>query len=65
LRESLYHQLMLALYRSERQAEALNVYQSAWSILDRELGVAPCHSLQRVRNDIISANHELELVRRE
>jgi DNA-binding SARP family transcriptional activator len=60
LRESFYRQLMLALYRSERQAEALSVYQSAWRVLDGELGVAPCRSLQRLHRDILNARDCLE-----
>jgi DNA-binding SARP family transcriptional activator len=60
LRESFYRQLMLALYRSERQAEALSVYQSGWRVLDDELGVAPCRSLQQIHGDILSAHDRLE-----
>jgi DNA-binding SARP family transcriptional activator len=60
LRESFYRQLMLALYRSERQAEALSVYQSAWRVLDSELGVAPCRSLQQLHRDILNAHDRLE-----
>lgn len=60
LRESFYRQLMLALYRSERQAEALSVYQRAWHVLDTELGVAPCRSLQRLHSDILTAHERLE-----
>jgi SARP family transcriptional regulator, regulator of embCAB operon len=60
LRESFYRQLMLALYRSERQAEALRVYQTAWRVLDSELGVAPCRSLQRIHSDILNAHDCLE-----
>jgi DNA-binding SARP family transcriptional activator len=60
LRESFYRQLMLALYRAERQAEALSVYQSVWRVLDRELGVAPCRSLQQIHSDILNACDRLE-----
>jgi DNA-binding SARP family transcriptional activator len=60
MRESFYRQLMLALYRSDRQAEALRVYQHAWRVLDRELGVAPCRSLQRLHSDILNASDRLE-----
>jgi SARP family transcriptional regulator, regulator of embCAB operon len=62
LRESFYRQLMLALYRSERQAEALAVYQRAWHALDRELGIAPCRSLQQLQQDILAADDRLELL---
>lgn len=61
LRESFYRQLMLALYRSERQAEALGVYQTVWRVLDRELGVAPCRSLRELHRDILDAHDRLEL----
>jgi len=61
LRESFYRQLMLALYRAERQAEALSVYQSAWRVLDSDLGIAPCRSLQRLHRDILIAHERLEL----
>src|SRR5262245_6745874 len=41
LREQLRGQLMLALYRSGRQADALEAYQDARRTLDRELGIEP------------------------
>jgi DNA-binding SARP family transcriptional activator len=62
LREAFYRQLMLALYRSDRRADALLVYQSASQRLERELGVEPCRSLQGVRQAILSADGRLDLV---
>lgn len=59
LRETFYRQLMLALYRSERQADALNVYQSARQILRDELGLDPCRALQQLQRAILSADSQL------
>ncbi len=59
LRETFYRQLMLALYRSERQADALNVYQSARKILNNELGLEPCRALQDLQRAILAADVQL------
>lgn len=59
LREAFYRQLMLALYRSERQGDALNVYQSARRTLNDELGVEPCQSLRDLQRDILAAEDRL------
>jgi SARP family transcriptional regulator, regulator of embCAB operon len=61
LREAFYQQLMLALYRCNRQADALSVYRSAQRILDDELGVEPCRSLQRIHRGILMADDQLLL----
>jgi SARP family transcriptional regulator, regulator of embCAB operon len=62
LREVFYQQLMLALYRCSRQADALSVYQSAQRILGDELGVDPCRSLQRIHRSILMADDRLLLL---
>ncbi len=58
-RERLRGQLMLALYRSERQAEALAAYRDARATLD-ELGLEPGATLQRLERQIL--NHDEELL---
>jgi DNA-binding SARP family transcriptional activator len=53
LRESFCRQLMLALYRSGRQAEALDVYQVARSRFVDELGIEPGPELKRLQAEIL------------
>lgn len=60
LRESFSRQLMLALYRSERQADALEVYQSVRKTIHEELGLEPCRALQELQHGILTADYELE-----
>jgi predicted ATPase/DNA-binding SARP family transcriptional activator len=59
LQERLRGQLMLALYRSGRQAEALHVYQATRVALVDELGIEPSRELQRLERQIL--NHDPEL----
>ncbi len=61
LREAFYRQLMLALYRSERQGDALKVYQSARKTLNEELGLEPCRVLTRLQQAILTADTQLDL----
>jgi DNA-binding NarL/FixJ family response regulator/DNA-binding SARP family transcriptional activator len=61
LRERLRAQLMLALYRADRQAEALDAYQQAREVLVEELGIEPSPPLQRLQREILAQDPALEL----
>jgi DNA-binding SARP family transcriptional activator len=61
LRERLRGQLMLALYRSGRQAEALSVYRQTRTTLTDELGIDPSPALQRLEQAILAQDPGLEL----
>jgi len=61
LREGLRRQLMLALYRAGRQAEALQVYHDARRVLVDELGIDPSRSLQQLHGAILRQDAELDL----
>jgi DNA-binding SARP family transcriptional activator len=61
LRERLRGQLMLALYRSGRQAEALQVYHDARRELVDELGIEPGAALQQLHGAILRQDARLEL----
>ncbi len=63
LRERLRGQLMLALYRSGRQAEALQAYQRARHTLVDELGIEPGQALQRLEQAILQQDESLDLSR--
>lgn len=54
LREPLYEQLMLALYRSRRQADALLLYQQLRRRLSDELGVEPTPTAQQLYQRILT-----------
>jgi DNA-binding SARP family transcriptional activator/tetratricopeptide (TPR) repeat protein len=53
LRERLRAQLMLALYRSGRQAEALDAYQAGRTLLSDELGLEPGADLKELQRAIL------------
>jgi len=61
LRERLRAQLMLALYRSGRQAEALEVYREARRTLVDELGIEPGRALREVEQAILAQDPALDL----
>ena len=53
LREHLRYQLMLALYRSDRQADALDAYRAARRELSEGLGLEPSASLRELEAAIL------------
>jgi len=61
LREGLRGQLMTALYRSGRQAEALRVYQRTRHVLGEELGIEPSPELRRIEDQILMQDATLDL----
>ena len=61
LRERLHGQLMIALYRSGRQAEALEAYQAARRTLVEELGLEPGPALRRLERAILQQDASLDL----
>lgn len=61
-RERLRAQLMLALYRSERQAEALQSYQDARRRLVEEIGIEPGERLRTLERAILAQDPALAFV---
>jgi predicted ATPase/DNA-binding SARP family transcriptional activator len=59
MRERLVGQLMLALYRCERQADALEVYQRARGQLTAELGLEPGPALRALQVQILEQDEAL------
>ncbi|SDH25135.1 DNA-binding transcriptional activator of the SARP family [Lentzea fradiae] len=56
LRERFWAQLMVALYRSGRQSEALAAYQRVSRLLADELGIDPGDELRRVHGRVLSGS---------
>jgi DNA-binding SARP family transcriptional activator len=61
LRERIRGQLMLALYRSGRQAEALEVYQDGRRTLTEELGIEPAKELRELEKAILLQDPGLDV----
>ncbi len=60
LREQLWSQLMRALYRCGRQAEALRAFAELRRRLGEELGIEPSSALQRLEEAMLRQNPDLE-----
>ena len=61
LRERLRGQLMLAMYRCDRTADALEVYRQARRTMIDELGIEPGEHLQHLENAIRAGDPALDL----
>ena len=61
LRERLQRQLMLALYRSGRQAEALETYRAARQALVEHVGIEPGSALRELETAILRQDQSLDL----
>jgi DNA-binding SARP family transcriptional activator len=57
VRERLWRLLVLALYRAERQADALAAYRRARAVLAEELGLEPGEELRRLQEAVL--RHEV------
>jgi len=64
LRERFHGQLMLALYRSGRQADALGVYRWTREALVAEFGIEPTPALQHLERAILNQDPALDVERR-
>jgi DNA-binding SARP family transcriptional activator len=61
LHEIFYAQLMRVLYHTERRADALRVYRTAWHVLDRELGLEPSQRLRELQHLVLAADDKKRL----
>ncbi|MEU6270024.1 BTAD domain-containing putative transcriptional regulator [Saccharopolyspora shandongensis] len=59
LEEPLYEIYLLALYRSGRRAEALEVYRTVYDLLSEEMGVGPGPLLQAIHEKILRADADV------
>jgi predicted ATPase/DNA-binding SARP family transcriptional activator len=60
LRERLWAQLMVALYRCGRQSDALAAYQAARRLLDEQLGVLPGPELESMQHAVLQHHPSLD-----
>ena len=60
LRERLHRQLIVALYRAGRQAEALAAYERFRRTLDDKLGIEPSAALKRLQGRILNQDPTLD-----
>ena len=60
LRERLWAELMVALYRAGRQADALRAYQRARVVLVEEMGLEPGAELCRLEAAVLARDPELD-----
>src|SRR5215208_2829874 len=63
LRERFRAQLMLALYRSGRQADALAVYQRARNTFVDELGIEPSEALRKLERAVLAQDPSLDVAK--
>jgi predicted ATPase/DNA-binding SARP family transcriptional activator len=61
-RERLWGQLMLALYRSGRQADALEIFHDARRVFSDQLGVEPGPQLRRLQDAILAQDPAIDAV---
>jgi DNA-binding SARP family transcriptional activator len=61
LRERLRGQLVLALYRSGRQADALTAYQDIYRLLGDELGIQPGLPLRQLHEQVLASDPALDV----
>jgi hypothetical protein len=60
LREALWSHLIIALYRSGRQADALGAYQQCRRTLDEQLGIEPSPALRKLESAVLQQSPALD-----